>query len=106
MIPLCRICNHEHGVADPHVFATIAAIHTPDKGTVYVPSSEHVPGSEKNTRAKKKDDVVKFRTPRLHKKKSAAGSEDAAARLARVRSQRAASMRRYRAKLKTRVAKD
>ena len=73
MTPLCRICNHEHGVADPHVFATIEAVAVPDKGVVYVAKP----------------------APRKRRKK-----EDADAKLLKLRAQRAASMRRYRAKLK------
>ena len=90
MTPICRICNHEHGLSDPHVFdEPFIAIKTPDKGTVYAVAFRDAYTTSIN---------VPLQKPKRKKGKAESPDET----LKRIRRQRAASMRRYRAKLKAR----
>ena len=111
MIPLCRICNHEHGVADPHVFGGIEVIQTPDKGAVYVPTKECA--TEVSDLPRRKQKRGKKATARLAADTNAAGhaskpasdaGEDAHAILASIRSRRAKYMKVYRARDKAKRA--
>ena len=116
MTPLCRICNHEHGVAAPHEFGAsmfVKLVHTPDKGTVYVspqedtPPRKHVPRRKAKSRKKAKTRVARVAVRQENQQQgSSDANQDLATYLANERRKRAEYMRKYRADVKARVQKD